>query len=163
MSTMLAFCNFVHTRALTQAPASMWRCNMASATRRCSCRSRHSCSPPALLQYGRLRPNGVILKTQKGRDSFAFIDFEEPAPAQVGCLWWHGLVAARGTLNCVYMSALCCKMHLSAALHVHSISSPLLEHAKPLCAKCAACMAHGMAGMAVVRLHQAGIVHLVSW
>jgi hypothetical protein len=36
-----------------------------------------------LNQYGRLRPNGVILKTQKGRDSFAFIDFEEAAPAQM--------------------------------------------------------------------------------
>ena len=39
---------------------------------------------PLPPQYGRLRPNGVILKTQKGRDSFAFIDFEEAAPAQVG-------------------------------------------------------------------------------
>ncbi|PSC67396.1 G3BP isoform X1 [Micractinium conductrix] len=35
-----------------------------------------------LSEYGRLRNNGVILKTQKGRDSFAFIDFEESAPAQ---------------------------------------------------------------------------------
>ncbi|EFN50901.1 hypothetical protein CHLNCDRAFT_141731 [Chlorella variabilis] len=35
-----------------------------------------------LEQYGRLRPGGVILKTQKGRDSFAFIDFEDAAPAQ---------------------------------------------------------------------------------
>lgn len=39
-------------------------------------------SPPC-AQYGRLRPNGVILKTQKGRDSFAFIDFETAEPAQV--------------------------------------------------------------------------------
>lgn len=35
------------------------------------------------MQYGRLRENGVILKTQKGRDSFAFIDFLDSAPAQV--------------------------------------------------------------------------------
>jgi hypothetical protein len=39
--------------------------------------------PPPVLQYGRLRPQGVILKTQKGRESYAFVDFEEPAPAQV--------------------------------------------------------------------------------
>lgn len=39
-----------------------------------------TCHP--LVQYGQLRENGVILKTQKGRDSFAFIDFVDSAPAQ---------------------------------------------------------------------------------
>ena len=45
------------------------------------------------LQYGPLRQNGVILKTQKGRDSFAFVDFEDSAPAQVGgpCRCLHTL------------------------------------------------------------------------
>ena len=39
---------------------------------------------PSRLQYGRLRAHGVILKTQKGRDSYAFIDFADVGPAQVG-------------------------------------------------------------------------------
>ena len=40
-----------------------------------------------------LRPagGGVILKSQKGRDSYAFVDFQESGPAQVcGCGWWRG-------------------------------------------------------------------------
>ena len=38
----------------------------------------------ALQAYGRLCPNGLILKQQRGKDSYAFVDFEDPAAAQVG-------------------------------------------------------------------------------
>lgn len=45
-----------------------------------------------LSQFGPLRPNGVNLKTQRGKDSYAFVDFETVESAQVrplfGGLQW---------------------------------------------------------------------------
>jgi hypothetical protein len=38
-----------------------------------------------LSQFGPLRPNGVNLKPQRGKDSYAFVDFETVEAAQVSC------------------------------------------------------------------------------
>jgi hypothetical protein len=37
----------------------------------------------ALEAFGPLRPNGVILKQQRGKESYAFVDFLAPESAQV--------------------------------------------------------------------------------